>query len=56
MTASSKIYHNSYLMNYIKSFLICTECNEEYEPSNVAENECMYCIIKAWKALGYFKR
>lgn len=54
MNASNKIYKNKYLMNYIKSFIICTECNKEYEHSTVVENECKHCIIKAWEALGYY--
>ena len=54
MNASNKIYKNKHLMNYIKSFIICTECNKEYEHSTVVENECKHCIIKAWEALGYY--
>ncbi len=54
MSAWNKIYNNKLLMNYIKSFTICKECNKEYEPSTVVKNDCMYCIIKAWENLGYY--
>jgi len=42
-------------MKSIISFLICPECNEEYEPSDYDEEiDCMHCLMNDWEAKGYF--
>lgn len=53
-TASIKVYNDPYLIKYIISFNNCSECNEEFIPSELIEGECKNCIVKAWEAMGYY--